>query len=127
MWNDFKGFLLKENVLALAIAVVIGAALNKLVAAFVADFVMPIVGALTPGGNWRAMAWEVGNVRFLVGDFLGVMLDFLIIGLVAWRLSRLFIRPAPTAETKECQFCRQQIDKRATRCAHCTSPLAGAI
>jgi large conductance mechanosensitive channel len=53
MWNDFKAFLLKQNVIALAIAVVIGAALGKVVTGVVEDFIMPIVGAITPGGDWQ--------------------------------------------------------------------------
>lgn len=128
MWREFKAFLIKENVLALAIAVVIGGALSKLVAAFVADFIMPIVGRLTPAGEWRAFAWEVGGMRFLIGDFVSVLLDFLIIGFVAWRMTKLFMRPqAPAATaTKECPHCRQSIDARATRCSHCTSQLSGA-
>lgn len=128
MWREFRAFLIKENVLALAIAVVIGAALSKLVAAFVADFIMPIVGRVTPAGDWRTFAWEVGGVRFLIGDFLGAMLDFLIIGFVAWRMTKLFTRPATPAATatKECPYCRQSIDARASRCSHCTSQLTGA-
>ncbi|HVE77245.1 MAG TPA: MscL family protein [Gemmatimonadaceae bacterium] len=124
MWRDFKAFLIKDNVLALAIAVVIGAAIGKVVTALVDDFIMPIVGAAVPGGDWRAATFGVGRVQFLVGHFLGTLLDFLIIGFVVWRLSRVFIRPSPTAPTKPCPFCRAAIDAAATRCAHCTSQLA---
>ncbi len=126
MLRDFKAFLLRENVLALAIAVVIGAAVTKLVSAFVADLIMPIVGAFTPGGAWRAAALQVGPVRFLVGDFLGALLDFAIVAFVVWRLSRAFIRPGPTSPTQVCPHCRQSIDAAATRCPHCTSEIAPA-
>jgi large conductance mechanosensitive channel len=124
MLRDFKAFLIKDNVLALAIAVVIGAAVSKVVTAVVDDFIMPVVGAATPGGDWRAATFDVGRVQFLVGHFLGTLLDVLIIGFVVWRLSKLFIRPAPTAPTKPCPYCRTAIDATATRCAHCTSQLA---
>ena len=126
MLRDFRAFLIKENVLALAIAVIIGAALNKLVTALVDDFIMPIVGAITPGGEWQKVTWDVGAVQFKVGDFLSALLNFLIIGFVAWRLTRLFIKPAPAAAapaTKQCPFCRMNIDAAASRCSHCTSQL----
>ena len=129
MWREFKQFLVKENVIALAIAVVLGAALGKLVTALVNDFVMPIVGAVIPGGDWRAYTLDVGPVRFLVGDFIGALIDFIIIAFVVWRISKALIRPAPAAEkpaTRECPQCRSMIDARATRCAHCTATLAAA-
>ena len=123
MWQDFKGFLLKQNVLALAIAVVVGAALNQLVTAVVDDFIMPIVGAAQPAGAWQE--WTTpGPVAFKLGHFLAALLNFLIVGLVAWRISKAFIRPEPAAAapaTKQCPFCRMTIDVAATRCAHCTS------
>jgi large conductance mechanosensitive channel len=129
MWRDFKQFLVKENVLALAIAVVLGAAMSKLVTAVVNDFIMPIISAVTPAGDWRQYSIDVGPVRFLVGDFLGALLDFLIIAFVVWRISKAFIRPAAAAEkpaTRECPHCRSMIDARATRCAHCTATLERA-
>lgn len=125
MWADFKAFLLKQNVVALGIAVVLGAALAKLVTAIVDDFIMPIVAVLTPGGNWKTATWDVGAVRFGVGDFASVLLNFVIIGFVAWRIAKVFIKPDPEAPaTKTCAFCRMTIDALATRCAHCTSEVA---
>jgi len=125
MWIEFKAFMLKQNVVALAIAVVIGAALGKLVTAFVDDFIMPIVGAAIPGGAWREATWSIGRVEFLVGDFASVLLNFIIIGFVAWRVAKIFIKPDPEAPaTKSCSYCRMNIDAAATRCAHCTSEVA---
>lgn len=130
MWRDFKTFLIKQNALALAVAVVIGAALNKVVTAVVDDFIMPIVGAMTPGGEWQKMTVDVGSVKFGVGDFFSALLNFLIVGFVAWRLSRMLIKEAPAAEkpaTKTCQYCQMgDLDVRASRCPHCTSQLAAA-
>jgi len=125
MWREFKAFLLKENVLALAIAVVVGAALNKLVTAVVEDFIMPIVAVATPDPKTWQSAVTPGPIPFKIGDFGGALLNFLIIGFVAWRISKAFIRPAPTATpaTKSCPFCKMTIDVAATRCAHCTSQL----
>jgi large conductance mechanosensitive channel len=129
MWREFKQFLVKENVLALAIAVVLGAAIGKVVTALVNDFIMPIVSAVVPAGDWRQATLDVGRVRFLVGDFLGVLVDFIIIAFVVWRISKAFIRPATAPETpatRECPYCRSTIDARATRCAHCTATLERA-
>ena len=121
MWREFKAFLLKENILALALAVVIGAALAKVVSALVADFIMPIVTYAVPGGDWRKWTLDAGPIHFGVGDFLGVLVDFLIIAFVVWRISKAFIKPAATAPVRTCPFCRMAIDQAATRCAYCTS------
>ena len=129
MWREFKQFMVKENVLALAIAVVIGAAMGKLVTALVNDFIMPIVSVVTPSGNWRSYTLDVGPVSFLVGDFIGALIDFMIVAFVVWRISKALISPAPAAEkpaTRECPHCRSTIDARATRCANCTATLVGA-
>ena len=127
MWKDFKAFLLRENALALAIAVVIGAALQKVVTALVQDIIMPFVGALTPGGEWRTAIVPVGPIKFAVGDLVGALVDFIIVAFVIWRLSKMFIRETPKDPTKHCAFCMMSMDARATRCPHCTSPVEGAV
>jgi large conductance mechanosensitive channel len=126
MVKEFKDFLLKQNIVALAIAVVVGTALNTLVKAFVDDFIMPIVVAVGPGGEWQKATWSVGPVKFGVGDFVAAVINFLIIGLVAWRISKIFIKPASEAPKKDCPYCRMSIDAAAIRCPHCTSQLSPA-
>lgn len=127
MWREFKAFLIKENVLSLALAVVIGAALAKVVSALVADIIMPIVTFAVPGGAWRTATWHVGSVVFSVGDFAGAIIDFLIIGFIVWRISKAFIKaPAPGDPVRNCPYCRMAIDQTATRCPHCTSQLTAA-
>ena len=74
MLRDFRNFLLKENFVALALAVVLGGAVGKVVQAIVDDFIMPIVGAVTPGGEWQKATWDVGSVKFGVGDFASIVL-----------------------------------------------------
>jgi len=126
MWNEFKGFLVKENVIALALAVVIGAALGKVVTGVVDDFIMPIVGAVTPSGEWHTATLDIGPMKFGVGNFVSVFINFVIIAFVVWRISKMFIKPAPATaapSTKECPFCKMQIAAAATRCSHCTSQL----
>ncbi len=126
MLREFKSFLVKQNVLALAIAVVIGTALNTLIKALVDDFIMPIVAAFMPGGEWQTATWDLGPVKFGVGDFLAALLNFVIIGFVAWRISKALIKPDPETPKKDCPHCRMSVDAAATRCAYCTSDLTRA-
>jgi len=124
MVKEFKDFLLKQNIIALAIAVVVGTALNTLVKALVDDFIMPIVAAIGPGGEWQTATWNVGSVKFGVGDFIAALINFLIIGFVAWRISKVFIKQETEAPKKDCPFCRMSMNAAATRCPNCTSQLA---
>lgn len=126
MLSDFREFLLKQNIVALAIAVVVGTALGKLVTAFVDDVIMPIVAVVVPGGAWRTAVWEVGAVKFAVGDLASATLNFLLIGLVAWRIAKIFVKPETPAAMKTCQYCRTDIAAGATRCPSCTSQLQAA-
>jgi large conductance mechanosensitive channel len=124
MMRDFRDFIVKQNFLALAIAVVLGGAIGKVVQAIVDDFIMPIVAAGTPGGNWQEATLDVGSVKFGVGDFASVLLNFLIVAFVVWRIAKMFEKPeAPPAPVKTCQYCRMSIDAAAARCPHCTSQL----
>ena len=125
MLSQFKAFLLKQNIFALAIAVVVGTSLNGLVKALVDDFIMPVILSVVPGGDWQKWTLDVGPVKFGVGHFLGAAINFIIIGLVAWQLSRLFI--AADKASKDCAFCKLPVDATATRCPNCTSELPAAI
>ena len=129
VWSDFRAFLLKQNVVALAIAVVIGAALNDVVKAVVDDIIMPVVGVAMPDGGWRTYTLHAGPFAFGIGHLLSAIINFLIVGFVAWRFAKLFIKPEPATAapaTKVCQYCRMTIDAAATRCSHCTSQLSAA-
>ena len=121
MWSQFKEFLLKQNAVALALAVVIGTALNALVQAIVNDLIMPIVTFAVPkDAAWEKYAVELGPFKFTIGHLGSAMLNFIIIGFVAWRISKLIeAKPGPT-----CPFCKMAVDPAATRCGHCTSQLA---
>ena len=125
MLSDFKAFLLKENIFSLAIAVLVGTALNAVVKSLVDNLIMPIIAVAMPSGDWQKATWTVGAVKFGVGDFLAALINFLIIGFVAWRLSKMFIKPA-AENTVSCRYCQMKIDRAATRCPHCTSELAAA-
>lgn len=130
MWKEFRAFLIKQNMLALAIAVVIGAATNDVVQGLVNDFIMPLINAVAPTKAWQDLRFpQSGPVQFTYGHFLSVVLKFVIVGFICWRLTIMLIRPAKPEEkpaTRECPFCRQTVDARASRCAFCTSQLAAA-
>ena len=80
--KEFMEFLQKYQVIGLAVAVVIGAAATKLVNSIVADIIMPIIAVVTPNGNWRESILQIGPIKFLLGDFVGAIIDFLIIACV---------------------------------------------
>lgn len=138
--GDFKKFAFKGNVVDLAVGVVIGAAFGKIVTALVSDFIMPFVGLVLPQGNWREAglvmrhgATPAQDVVLKWGDFLGAILDFLIVAftlfLVVSRIvkaaeGRLF--GAEEKTTKECPYCLEVVPIKATRCKACTSQLADA-
>ncbi|MEK6954475.1 MAG: large conductance mechanosensitive channel protein MscL [Candidatus Micrarchaeota archaeon] len=103
--GEFKEFLKKYQVLGLAVAFIIGAAAGKLVTALVADFIMPLVSIVTPGGDWRT--WEIvlakaadGTVTnsFKYGDFLGVLIDFLVVAFVVFMIVKMIMKEDATSK-----------------------------
>ena len=138
MIKEFKEFLLKQNALALAVGVIIGAAVGKVVSAIVEDTINPIIGLLLPGGDWRNAkivlahgidaAGKPTESAITYGHVIGSLVDFVIIGFVVYMIARAFIpkpgeaRPA----TKECPQCREIIPIAATRCKACTQPVPAA-
>lgn len=88
---EFKDFIGKAGVLGLAIGFIFGAAIGKVISALVADLIMPIPGALVPGGDWRTAMITVpigSGMNFGVGDFIGAIIDFLIIVLVIFLIAK---------------------------------------
>lgn len=125
MKDEFKAFIMKGNVVDLAIAVVVGGAFGKIVTAFVDGIVMPLVSYVLPA-NIKWEEWVLG--KFRVGAVLGATLDFLIIALVIFLvlikfLGRIVKKEAAVSTTKECPACLEQVPLKATRCKHCTSQL----
>ena len=127
LMKEFKEFALKGNIVDLALAVVIGGAFGKIVSALVADIVMPVVGAILPGGDWRA--YTATPLHLKIGDLLGAMLDFFIIAAVLFAISvkviGAFKKPVVVeATTKACPECLENIPLAARRCRACTATLA---
>jgi len=128
--SDFKSFILRGNVVDLAVGVVIGGAFGKIVAALVDDLVMPLVSPLIPGGNWREATVTSLNIK--LGHLFGTTLDFLIVATVIFfvivkgvgALTRKKAEPAPVPPpTKTCGDCLETVLAAAKRCKFCTSAL----
>jgi large conductance mechanosensitive channel len=127
MWQDFKKFLEKANVVGLALAVIVGGAAGGVVKSMTDSLLMPVIGAALPDGDWRTYTLDVGSIKFGIGDFAGAFLNFAIITFVAWQIGKVFVKPEPPAPpappTKGCPFCLNTIPAAATRCGFCTSQL----
>ncbi len=92
MVKEFLQFLKNYQVIGLAIAVVIGGKVNDLVKALVDQIIMPFVGILVPGGDWRAMVFTIGGAKFGIGIFLGSLLDFAIVAMVVFFIAKYILR-----------------------------------
>lgn len=98
MVAEFMDFLMKYQVIGLAVAFIIGAAASKMVTAAVTDIIMPIVAVLIPGGDWRTQVLQVGPIKFLLGDFVGAVIDFLIIALVVFIIVKFMMKEDATVK-----------------------------
>jgi len=123
MVGDFKAFLQKNNVVALAIGFIMGAAVGKVVTALVNDLIMPLVGMAIPDGDWRKLTVAVGSGKLLIGDLLGTVVDFVIIAFVVFMITRMFMKPEPAPETKTCKSCAETVAKVAIKCKYCGDPV----
>ena len=129
--DGFKRFLLRGNVVDLAVAVVIGAAFGAIVTAFVAAFITPLVGVATgAAGDFSAKTFTISGTRFPYGQFVQALLSFVIIAAVVYFLvvkpvQRLMDRyktePEPDDPVKNCPECLSKIPLAASRCAFCTA------
>ncbi len=135
MFKGFRDFILRGNVVDLAIAVIIGAAFTGIVTALVSDIFNPLIAATVGQPNLSYITLHIGKGEFKVGDFLDHVISFLIISCIVyfgivlplnWVLERIKARntPPPAAPaTKKCPECLSEIPIEARRCAHCTQPV----
>ena len=134
MIKEFRDFILRGNVVDLAVAVVIGAAFTQVVNAFVSDIITPLIGAITGGGDFFGdRSFTVNGSEFLYGDLINQLLTFLIVAavvffLVVKPLNTLMtrLRPEPPVDrpTRDCPQCLSSIPEAARRCAFCTAEVA---
>jgi len=133
--NDFKAFLLRGNVVDLAIAVVIGTAFGAVVTALVEDLVTPLIAAVGGQPDFAALDFTVNGSRFLYGDFINKVMTFITIAAVVFffvvmpvnaLLARSRKEPPADPTTKRCPECLSEIPLEAKRCAFCTTVLASS-
>jgi large conductance mechanosensitive channel len=147
MWQDFKAFVMRGNVMDLAVGVIIGAAFGAVVKSLVDDVIMPPIGLAMGGVDFAdkyillkegaaaapyaslAAAKEAGAVTLNYGLFINSIITFLIVALAIFMViravNRMYKRPAEaTPDTKPCPYCTMTVALAATRCPNCTSQLA---
>ena len=135
MLKEFKSFLLQTNALALAVGVIIGGAVGKVVSSLVADILMPLISLAIPGGSWKESKFILSSsvdaagktVENAVsyGAFLGTVIDFVIIAAVVFIIGKAMIKPAPAPPApavKTCPECLESIPQAARRCRACGNP-----
>jgi large conductance mechanosensitive channel len=134
MFSDFKAFLLKTNALALAVGVIIGAAVGKVVTSLVGDILMPFISLLIPGGEWKTARFAIGSPHpgpdgkevvnsVNYGVFAGNIVDFIIIAFCVYLITKALMKEAPPAPTKSCPRCKEAVAPDASRCKFCTSEI----
>jgi large conductance mechanosensitive channel len=146
MLSEFKTFIMRGNVVDLAIGVIMGAAFGTIVTSFVNDVLMPPIGRLLGGADFKdffvslsgqsfptlAAAKAAGAPTLNYGVFLNALINFAIVAfavfLLVQQVNRLFPKPVgpPVAAMKDCAWCASSIPAAAKRCPHCTSNLSGA-
>ncbi len=141
MFKEFKKFALRGNVIDLAVGIVVGGAFGKIVSSFVTDILMPplaiILGKVNftnqyinlSGGDYDTLekAKAAGAITLNYGNFLNVVIDFLIVAgaiflVVRW-MNKLMPKKEVESKTKDCRYCLSKVPKAATRCPFCTSTI----
>jgi large conductance mechanosensitive channel len=135
MLSGFKQFILRGNVVDLAVGVVIGAAFGGVVTALTKDLLTPLIGALVGKPEFGAIHFTIGSTVFPVGDFLNALVSFLLIAAAVYffvvtpinaLVARMHKEPKPAdPTTKKCPECLSEIPIDAKRCGFCTQPVMG--
>jgi large conductance mechanosensitive channel len=132
MAGGFKQFLLRGNVVDMAVGVVIGAAFGGVVTGFTKDLLTPMIAAVAGKPDFSAIKFTVNGSAFLLGDFINAVVSFLIIAAAVYYMvvlpvnalvSRARKEPPADPTTKKCPECLSEIPMQAKRCAFCTSPI----
>lgn len=128
--KDFKTFLLRGNVVDLAVAVVIGAAFGALIDALVRDLLTPVIALIFGKPNFAALSFTINGSHFLYGDFINYLISFVSIAAAVFffvvqpinaLMARRKTQPDVDSETRPCTECLSDIPREARRCAYCTS------
>lgn len=131
--SDFKAFVLRGNVLELAVAVIMGLAFNAVVQSFVDDVLMNLIAALFGQPDFSNLTWTVGEGEIRYGAFLNAVVNFLLVALALFLIVKAFERArrlrgerTEPPEVKRCAYCTTSIPAKARRCPACTSDLETA-
>lgn len=133
MLKGFKQFLLRGNVVDMAVGIVIGAAFGAVVSGFVKDLLTPLIAAIVKQPDFSGMLFTINGSKFLYGEFINALLSFLIVAAAVYffvvvpvnaLIARARKEPPADPTTKKCTECRSEIAIDAKRCAFCTSPQA---
>ena len=133
MFKGFRDFVLRGNVVDLAVGVVIGAAFGTVVTALVKDLLTPVIAAVVKKPDFSAFFFEFNGARFLYGDFLNAIISFLLIAAVVYfvfvlpvnaLLKKFQPAKAEPPTTHPCPECLSDIPLAAKRCSHCGEPVA---
>ena len=136
MLSGFKQFILRGNVIDMAVGVVIGAAFANVVTAFTRDLLTPLIAALVGKPDFSAIAFTVHGSVFALGDFLNALVAFLLVAMAVYffvvtpinaLIARSRKEPPADPTTKKCPECKMEIPIDAKRCAHCTQPVTLGI
>jgi large conductance mechanosensitive channel len=131
--GGFKQFLLRGNVVDLAVGVVVGAAFGGVVTAFTKDLLTPLIAAVVGKPDFSAIQFTVNNSKFLIGDLINAIVSFVLVAAAVYYfvvlpinalVSRARREPPADPTTKKCPECLSEIAINAKRCAFCTSPVA---
>lgn len=128
MIKEFKAFILRGNVIDLAVAFILGGAFGAVVSSLVKDIIMPLVAAIVGTPDFSTLAFAVGSASITYGAFLNAVVNFLIVAVAMYMIVKALNarnKPAPAAAptTKECPYCLSSVPLKATRCPNCTSEL----
>ncbi len=135
MLKEFRAFLMRGNVVDLAVAVVVGAAFGAVVTALVADVITPIIAAIFGSPDFSGLTFTIHKSRFLYGDFINRVISFVVVAaaiffIVVKPMTMLMARrargEAPSPTTRSCPECLSEIPLAARRCAYCSSEVSPA-
>jgi len=133
--NDFKAFILRGNVVDLAVAVVIGAAFGAVVLSLVSDLLTPLIGAVFGEPDFSALTFTINDSTFYYGNFINKVFTFLTVAAAVFffvvvpvnaLIARSHKEPPPDPTIKKCSECLSDVPAEARRCAFCTSQLSAA-
>jgi large conductance mechanosensitive channel len=135
MLSGFKQFILRGNVVDMAVGVVIGAAFASVVGALTKDLLTPLIAALVKAPDFSALKFTINGSTFLYGEFVNTVISFLLVAAAVYffvvtpinaLVARMRKAPAPAdPTTKKCPECLSEIPIDARRCAHCAQPVMG--